>query len=127
MDWVFVENKYCPSLTNFDDKVIEIDGIHDKNGTLIFDRFPKISLEIIDKTQEYTEVEATITYENNIYNKEVTMFIESDEGYIPKRRMTFTGKTKFKVYNQGLSSGDIITVRAGYKHWKNISKIEIYV
>lgn len=127
MDFVFFQNKFFPSKTNFDDDCVEIESLHDNNGNLSFDNFPKLSMNIIEKTADYLTVELSASYKDVEYDKEVSVYLDSESGYLPKKKLVFKGKTHFKLYFTGLDTGDSIVIRAGYKHWKNIVKVETNV
>ena len=127
MDFVFFQNKFFPSKTNFDDVCVEIESLYDKHGNLSFDKFPKLSMSIIEKTADYLTVELSASYKGAEYDKELAVYVDNEAGYLPKKKLVFKGKTRFKLYFTGLDTGDSIVIRAGYKHWKNIVKVETNV
>lgn len=60
------------------------------------------------------ELEVIPPYENQ------TVYIEYDGGYINKTK--FTGSNRILIDSKFLSSGDQITVKAGYKYWASDNK-----
>ncbi len=52
--------------------------------------------------------------------KPLTLYLTHDNGYLPKRELTVTGRGEFPVMALGLTEGDVIGVKAGFKYWTNV-------
>ncbi|MBR5574373.1 MAG: hypothetical protein IKW35_07765 [Paludibacteraceae bacterium] len=128
MKWLFIQDKHCPSKTNLDLNAIKIENAFSKDRMLDLFGFVEFKLEQVADTAEYFVVEATaVESDGTISDKELSMYLQSNSGYLPKMKLTFTGKTQFKVYKFGLDKGDTIEVKSGYRFWQNTSKVILTV
>lgn len=61
--------------------------------------------------------------------KSEIVYLENINGYLPKNRIKLNslGEGSFKFYANGLDSGDIMTVKAGFKYFTNKDELTINV
>lgn len=126
MKWVFSAPKSCPVSTNLE--TVESPEMFEANG-LFIDYFPKFSLTEKERKQDGTiVVEATCLHQDGTPNdRELSLYVDSSSGYLPKRKIPITHKVIFTIMPLGLNSGDEILVKVGYRFWQNLSSLKLVV
>ena len=65
--------------------------------------------------------------EGNVWDYPMDVYLESNTGYLPYRRVRVTGTASFPVQALGLKAGDVIRVKAGYRWYANLVHKDITV
>jgi hypothetical protein len=73
------------------------------------------------------EYEVAITADGEPFPYPVTVFLESDIGYLPVRRLEVVHTGMFKVRAADLDAGQIIRLKGGFKYWSALTRKEISV
>lgn len=94
--------------------------------------FPRVRLALMDSvTQDgayQIGVKMLERYSDAIVPKDVTMFIESDAGYLPKKRVALNnGIGQFLIYPLYLSKGDKMKVKIGWRYYTGEDELIIEV
>lgn len=123
---IMVENGSVPDSDNIT-KFRYIDEIN-KNPKLL--TFPEIILE--QKTEFIDNVSVISMYvqkdDGSIHDGTFEIYLESHVGYLPVRYFRYTGiPIEFKVSSDLLDKNTIIKIKAGYKYFSGVSKLELEV
>lgn len=128
MKWVFIQDIRSPSKTNLDAGSVQIESVFDETGMLKMYGFVRFELSLNTESDEAFLVDVRAVEEDgSLSEKELSMYLQTNTGYLPKRKLTFTGQTQFKVCKLGLEAGDVVEVKAGYKFWQNTTRLLLEV
>lgn len=61
------------------------------------------------------------------YDKQVSVYLDSNSGYIPIRKLDVLGETTFKFHALGLESGNSVRLKAGFRWYNNLTYKDIQV
>lgn len=78
---------------------------------------------------DYADVQLAVTSAAGVVQNDVTarVYIEVISGYSNKTRVDITGQTTLRVAALGLSAGDVVHLKAGFKNFSGVAEIQIPV
>lgn len=128
MKWVFVQDVHCPSRTSLDTSARETESIFEPDGMLTMYGFTTFVMSLAaDEGDAFVVNVKAVEADGSLCASERSLYLQSNSGYLPRRKLTFTGETQFKLYKTGLDKGDVVEVKAGYRFWQNFSKLSLQV
>lgn len=76
------------------------------------------------------KIQLTTNRGDPLRHKGVNVYLKSNSGYLPHRQIPLsptTGKATFQIHALGLTPGDHIEIKAGFKHYSNIVSAKITI
>lgn len=77
----------------------------------------------------FVDVQLAVTSAAGVVQTDTTarVYIEVLSGYSPKTRVDVTGQTTLRVSSLGLSTGDAVHIKAGFKNYSGVAEVQIPV
>lgn len=98
-----------------------------KGGAMWQEHFFSAEVEVISQDEDGVEGEIKLVWnkDGSPCERETDIYLESDSGYIPKRKIRTdkTGSVKFKMQFLGLEKGDPIKLKVSTKHFSSIGQL----
>lgn len=66
-------------------------------------------------------------HEGNLWDYPMEVYLSSNVGYLPYRKIKVTGTTTIPVCALGLKAGDVMRIKAGYRWYVNFTHLDLEV
>lgn len=123
IDIVSVYNEGAKITSNIPHRIIEeTEDPHSFYGPI-----PVLSGPDTIKTKSSVTFEVAAYFKEQPFDGPLEFEIDHINGYLPKTRLYYPAENKFTVHSLGLSPGDTIKVKVGYRYRSSVAEKEIRV